>query len=292
VKATVQPETQGIKRAAEFFSDVQSEAPVKTARRRKAKKPVDEEEDGEGGPTTSSQAPVPSFDRSKAKEPKAKPSDRHQTAGTGPIRGGSELFEHAAENSSAGEDGSKAVVSQPSSDPSHDSTPTLSPLDGIISVLSCGDSLPMVHSSKIDFSPSYPVVVTRTSRPSAPVNAALDLDHDLNMFATPQAEGEGESAAILYRGAQDVESVNISISQASRIYSLAGQVCRVLFRDETSDRHVLADVILRTPATCESCCDGEPSPVAAMGKLNTRRYVWRMSSSWKDVSGVTCQSAC
>ena len=137
----------------------------------KAKKPVDEEEDGEGGPTTSLQAPVPSFDRSRAKEPKAKPSDRHQTAGTGPIRGGSELFEHAAENSSAGENGSKAGVPQPSSDPSHDSTPPLSPLDAIISILSCGDSLPMFHSSKVDFSPGYPVVVTRTSRPSAPVSS-------------------------------------------------------------------------------------------------------------------------
>jgi hypothetical protein len=132
----------------------------------------------------------------------------------------------------------------------------------VLATLNTGTDLQMVHSSKIDFSADYAVVVVLTIRPAAPINAALDLSYDLDMFGESLAVDGYEKSDFPYHAAQVIELENIFVSQTSQTYSLAGQICRAEFRDEVTQRHAQADVMLCSPDTCDLCCAGEPSPVA------------------------------
>ena len=143
--------------------------------------------------------------------------------------------------------------------PQHSGVPNA--FDDVLVTLNTGTDLQMVHASKVDFSADYAVVVVLKTRPAAPINAALDLSYDLDIFGeSPAADGDEESD-VLYHAAEMIELDNIFISKWSRTYSFAGQVCKVEFRDEVTQRHAQADVMLCSPDTCDLCCTGEPSPV-------------------------------
>jgi hypothetical protein len=120
----------------------------------------------------------------------------------------------------------------------------------------------MVHTSKVNFMTEHPVVVTRRTRVSEPVNAAVDLAFDQRMFEVPLPENEGGETTNPYHGTRIVEVESLFVPQTSQEYCLAGHACRIEFRDEVFNRRQLADAMLCTPSTCELCCAGELSPAA------------------------------
>jgi hypothetical protein len=145
---------------------------------------------------------------------------------------------------------------------SAESTPRPNTFDTLVLGLEAGNKLPMMHSSMVNFTlTDHPVVVVCETLPAAPFDAALDLSHGLDMFDTSQLE---EDPAVPYQGPLDVDFVVGLLSQDSRVYSLAGQVCRVEFRDNILHRHKFADVMLCTPSTCGVCCGGELNSVALL----------------------------
>lgn len=107
-------------------------------------------------------------------------------------------------------------------------------------------------------------MVTRSSRPSAPVNAATDLSYTLDMFVDQQPVDEDQASTVIYRGVQDIEIETLFVQRSSPVHALGGQVCRIVFCDKVSQRSKIADVVLCTASTCQSCCAGELSPAAEL----------------------------
>jgi hypothetical protein len=268
VKAVDSTDTKDTKRKLHSSGDAASDTPVKKARRRRAaQKPDEEEEEDEEDEededeeeqevqdeqASSSPAQRPHKGRRRADETRAE-ADLRYAAAAKAVRGGAASVQNAAEGSFFDEDEAEEGIQQ------HSSVPNA--FDNVLATLNTGTDLQMVHASKVDFSADHAVIVVLETRPAAPLNAALDLSFDLNMFGESQDEdGDGE-AAVPYHSAKFIELEDIFVSQTSQTYSLAGQVCRAEFRDEMTQRHAQADVMLCSPDTCDLCCAGEPSPVA------------------------------
>ena len=259
-----------------------------------------EDQDTQRDEVSGSPAPPVLFERRRADETPAEANRRHQAA-QGRVRGGARPVQHAIDNSYTNNNGEGAQADasalphnsggsasfayttengsflapsnlstttaqvndqRGASHQSADSTPRPNTFDTLVLGLEAGDKLPMMHSSMIDFTlTDHPVVVVCETLPAAPFNAALDLSHGLDMFNTSQPE---EDPAVPYQGPLDVNFVVGLLSQDSRVYSLAGQVCRVEFGDDIVHRHKFADVMLCTPSTCGVCCGGELNSVALL----------------------------
>jgi hypothetical protein len=138
------------------------------------------------------------------------------------------------------------------------------PFDATFWILDNNTDLPMIHTSKVSFLPYCPVVVTRRSRPSAPVNAATHLSYNLNMFVDQQSVDEDETPTVVYRGVQNIEIQNWFVQRTSPVHALGGLVCRTASCDQVSQRNRPADVVLCTASTRGSCCAGELSPAAEL----------------------------
>jgi hypothetical protein len=134
------------------------------------------------------------------------------------------------------------------------------PFASVVLELNAGPGLPMVHTSKVDFSSGAPSVVTHRTCPSAPVNAANDLSIDLGMSVALQPMDEDEEATTIYSGAYETGVENLFVSRGSPTYALAGQVRKIQFCDNVRNRREFSDVMICTASTCELCCAGEPSP--------------------------------
>jgi hypothetical protein len=160
----------------------------------------------------------------------------------------------------AGQGGSSAALSSAA----HSSVPSLDTFARALLILEASGKLPMMHSSVVDFTSDHPVVVVR--EPSLTIT---DLESELNMFGA--GVFEDEEIVVPYQGPVDVEFVVGFVSQTSRVYSLAGLVCRVEFRDATSTRHRFADFMLCTPSTCGVCCGGELAPAALLNNPRADR---------------------
>ena len=265
LKTTAPQATQGTKRSLDSSSDAQPDVPVKVARRRKAaKKSIDdeeEEEDHNSDSPSSSPAPTATLGRRRANETRAE-ADHRYAATSRAVRGGTALVEHAAYDSHTGDEEVNGVGSKPSGDSASSSTPILDPFVAVLANLAAGINLPMVHTSKVNFMTDHPTVVTRWTRASDSLNAAIDLLFDQRMFEVRSPEGEEEEQMTVYHGAREVEIQDLFVPQTSHVYFLAGHACRVMFRDEISQRRQLADVMLCTPSTCELCSAGELAPAA------------------------------
>jgi hypothetical protein len=296
--------TKGTKRPIEASDDAQSDTPVKVARRRgAANKPdpeeeEDEDEDSQRDECSGSPAPEVLLGRRRANETPAQANSRHQAA-KGGVRGGARLVASAIldsyinndesddEDASAVPHGENITTRDESTrhayttdsgsflgpsdeflttaqvhDQAADTTPMRNSFDTLINSLEVGSKLPMMHSSMFDFTlADHPVVVVCETVPAAPFDTSLDLSYGLDEFNTSQPE---EYPAEPYQGPLDVDFVVGLLSQDSRVYSLAGQVCRVEFRDDIRHRHKLADVMLCTPSTCGVCCGGVLNSVALL----------------------------
>jgi hypothetical protein len=156
----------------------------------------------------------------------------------------------------------------------------------IILKLHAGPGLPMVHSSKIDFSSDAPFVATHWTCPSAPINAANDLSSKLGLSAALQPMDEEEEATSLYSGAYETGVENLFVSRGSPTYALAGQVRKVQFCDNIRDRRELADVMVCTASTCELCCAGEPSPAGWLSESDEAALPMVYE---EDVVSIGCQ---
>jgi hypothetical protein len=168
------------------------------------------------------------------------------------------------------------VNAQPTSRRVHHRAINSEAFDAILSILNNGTVLAMIHTSHMSFLPYGPVVVTRTTRPSAPVNAATDLSYNLDMFVYQQPVDEDEAPTVIYCGVQNIEIENSFVQRTSLVHTLGGRACRIVFCDEVSQHSKIADVVLCTASTCGSCCVGELSPVAEMagGQDVTRAMVF------------------
>jgi hypothetical protein len=273
--------------------NVKPEPKLGVARRRKAKKVIVAEEDEEDDEAASLPVPTPQSGRRRANEtwPEA---IRRREAEAGSVSRGDRLVEQFADDIVPAHlvDPTMPEHSESRVLLTHNEESFLSPADtsitlttadttfqanvapanrnrtavqsfgAIILELSAGPGLPMVHSSKIDFSSDAPFVVTHKTRPSAPISAANDLSSELGMSIALQPMDEDEEATTLYSGAYEVGVEDLFVSRGSPTYALAGQVLKVQFRDNTRDRREIADVMICTASTCELCCAGEPSPAA------------------------------
>jgi hypothetical protein len=189
-------------------------------------------------------------------------------------RGGSAGYAYTTDNGSflgppkhsitnrqvAGQGSSGAALS--SAAPS--SVPSLDTFARALLILEASGKLPMMHSSVVDFTSDHPVVMVREPSPSS-----ADLESELNMFGA--GAFEDDEIVVPYQGPVDVESVVGFVSRTSRVYSLAGLVCRVEFRDATSTHHRFADVMLCTPSTCGVCCGRELAPAALLNNPRADR---------------------
>jgi hypothetical protein len=265
MKTTAPQATQGTKRSLDSSSDAQHDVPVKVARRRKAvKEPTDEEEEEEednADPSSSSPAPTATLGRRRANETRAEADLRYAETPKA-VRGGAGLVQNAADDSHIDDDEVEGVSSKPSGDSASGSTPILDPFDAVLANLAAGINLPMVHTSKVNFMTDHPTVVTRWTRASDPLSAAIDLLFDQRMFELRSTEKEEGEQTPVYHGAREVEIQDLFVPQTSQVYFLAGHACRVMFHDELSQRKQLADVMLCTPSTCELCSAGELAPAA------------------------------